>query len=160
MILLIYVYVSGVISSFSVELKDKIVNIELESHKSSTRDLVGLQLWRGAFLLAEYLCHASNIVKNQNVLELAAGTGFTSLVAALTAKKVICTGMYFCGSNSHQSKYFFFLGLIENVSITKTWFSKLLQVATLVAYQETSNRHQNFSLPCRQPQPCKSGIPT
>jgi len=82
----------GVISSFSVELnKDKIVNIELESHKSSTRDLVGLQLWRGAFLLAEYLCHASNVVKNQIVLELAAGTGFTSLVAALTAKKVICT---------------------------------------------------------------------
>ena len=106
MILLIYVYVSGVISSFSVELnKDKIVNIELESHKSSTRDLVGLQLWRGAFLLAEYLCHASNVVKNQNVLELAAGTGFTSLVAALTAKKVVCTGMYFCGSKSHQSKY-------------------------------------------------------
>ena len=93
MILLIYVYVSGVISSFSVELnKDKIVNIELESHKSSTRDLVGLQLWRGAFLLAEYLCYDDNIVKNQNVLELAAGTGFTSLVAALTAKKVICTG--------------------------------------------------------------------
>jgi len=82
----------GVISSFSVELnQDKIVNIELESHKSSSRDLVGLQLWRGAFLLAEYLCHSNNIVKNQNVLELAAGTGFTSLVAALTAKKVICT---------------------------------------------------------------------
>ena len=90
-----YLYVSGVISSFSVELnQDKIVNIELESHKSSTRDLVGLQLWRGAFLLAEYLCHASNIVKNKNVLELAAGTGFTSLVAALTAKNVICTGTY------------------------------------------------------------------
>ena len=74
--------------------QDNIVNIDLESHKSSTRDLVGLQLWRGAFLLAEYLCYSSNIVKNQNVLELAAGTGFTSLVAALTAKKVICTGTY------------------------------------------------------------------
>ena len=84
---------SGVISSFPLVLNEgKTVNIELESHKSSTRDLVGLQLWRGAFLLAEYICHYENIVKNQNVLELAAGTGFTSLIAALTAKKVICTG--------------------------------------------------------------------
>ena len=84
--------------------QDKIVNIELESHKSSSRDLVGLQLWRGAFLLAEYLCHSNNIVKNQNVLELAAGTGFTSLVAALTAKKVICTGMYSSVVQNHISQ--------------------------------------------------------
>jgi len=71
--------------------KDKYVEIELASHKSSSRDLVGLQLWRGAFLLAEYLCHRQDLVKNSNILELAAGTGFTSIVAALTARKVICT---------------------------------------------------------------------
>ena len=52
------------------------------------------------------------------------------------------------------------LRLIKNVSITKTWFFKLLQVARLMAYPETSNRHQNFSLALRQPQPLKSGIPT
>ena len=86
-------------------LKDgKSVNIELESLKSSTRDLVGLQLWRGAFLLAEYL-HHSDIVKDKTVLELAAGTGFTSLVAGLTAKKVICTGRYY--------RLFCFLGKLE-----------------------------------------------
>ena len=52
------------------------------------------------------------------------------------------------------------LGLIKNVSMTKTLFSKLLQVARLMAYQETSNWHQNFSLAYRRPQPHKSGIPT
>ena len=38
------------------------------------------------------------------------------------------------------------LRLIKNVSITKTWFFKLLQVARLMVYPETLNRHQNFSL--------------
>ena len=47
------------------------------------------------------------------------------------------------------------LRLIKNVSITKSWFSTLLQVARLIFYPETSNRHQNFSLACRQPQPRK-----
>ena len=52
------------------------------------------------------------------------------------------------------------LRLIKNVSITKTWFFKLLHVARLMTYPETSNRHQNFSLAHRRPQPQKSGIPT
>ena len=52
------------------------------------------------------------------------------------------------------------LRLIKPFSITKTWFSKLLQVARLMAYPKTSNRHQNFSLALRRPQPRKSGIPT
>ena len=38
------------------------------------------------------------------------------------------------------------LRLIKNVSITKTWFFELLQVARLMVYPETLNRHQNFSL--------------
>jgi hypothetical protein len=39
------------------------------------------------------------------------------------------------------------LRLIKNVSITKTWFFKLLQVARLMAYPETSNRHQISASP-------------
>ncbi len=38
------------------------------------------------------------------------------------------------------------LRLIKSVAKTKTWFSKLLQVARLMAYQETSDWNQNFSL--------------
>ena len=51
------------------------------------------------------------------------------------------------------------LGLIKNFSITKTWFFKLLQVARLMAYPETLNWHQNFSLALRRPRPRKSDIP-
>ena len=53
---------------------------------------MGLQLWRGAFLLAEYISDQAELIENKNVLELAAGTGFTSLVAAVAAKSVLCTG--------------------------------------------------------------------
>ena len=38
-------------------------------------------------------------------------------------------------------------------------FFKLLQVVRLMAYLETLNRHQNFSLALRRPRPRKSGIP-
>ena len=33
-------------------------------------------------------------MKSKNVLELGAGTGFTSIIAAHWADKVICTGIY------------------------------------------------------------------
>lgn len=82
-------YFLGVITNFPVLKDGQLVEISLESFRSSSRDLVGLQLWRGAFVLAEYILHSE--IKGQNVLELAAGTGFTSLVAALSAKNVICT---------------------------------------------------------------------
>ena len=67
-------------------------NLMVESYCSSSRDLVGLQLWRGAFLLAEYLWAHPKILESAHVLELGAGTGLTSLVAALKAKSVTCTG--------------------------------------------------------------------
>jgi hypothetical protein len=50
------------------------------------------------------------------------------------------------------------LRLIKNVSITKTLFLKLLQVAKLMAYPETSNWHQKFSLALRRPLPQISDI--
>ena len=62
-----------------------------ESYRKSTRELVGLQLWRGAFLLADYICEYPQLFESKNVLELAAGTGLTSIVAANWAKKVLCT---------------------------------------------------------------------
>ncbi|XP_013146754.1 PREDICTED: methyltransferase-like protein 22 isoform X1 [Papilio polytes] len=63
-------------------------------HSSKTKiALVGLQVWRGAFLLGDLLIHLglNGKLKGKTVLELGAGTGFTSFVAALYAKKVICT---------------------------------------------------------------------
>ena len=46
-----------------------------EHSVSSSVDLVGLQVWRGALLLADYLLSHPNLVSRKHVLELAAGTG-------------------------------------------------------------------------------------
>ncbi|CAG9793986.1 unnamed protein product [Diatraea saccharalis] len=63
-------------------------------HSSKTKlALVGLQVWRGAFLLGDLLIHLgiNGNLTGKTVMELGAGTGLTSFVAALYAKKVICT---------------------------------------------------------------------
>ena len=63
--------------------------------RSTSVSLVGLQVWRGSLLLADYLV-AHNLaldLDNARVIELAAGTGITSITcAALGAKSVLCTG--------------------------------------------------------------------
>ncbi|CAG4947006.1 unnamed protein product [Parnassius apollo] len=63
-------------------------------HSSKTKiAFVGLQVWRGAFLLGDLLIHLglNGELEGKSVLELGAGTGLTSFVAALYAKKVVCT---------------------------------------------------------------------
>ena len=69
----------------------------LSAHfRSTSVSLVGLQVWRGSLLLADYLLanHSDLDMANARVIELAAGTGMTSIVsAALGAKSVLCTGV-------------------------------------------------------------------
>ena len=69
----------------------------LSAHfRSTSVSLVGLQVWRGSLLLADYLLarHSDLDIANAKVIELAAGTGITSVVsAALGAKSVLCTGL-------------------------------------------------------------------
>jgi len=80
--------------------KDKSFEITLitllSAHfRSTSISLVGLQVWRGALILADYLLahYAELDMANARVIELAAGTGITSIVsAALGAKSVLCTG--------------------------------------------------------------------
>ncbi|XP_059054009.1 methyltransferase-like protein 22 [Achroia grisella] len=74
-----------------VRPKKEVIKIE---HSSKTKlALVGLQVWRGAFLLADLITHLGikGELINKTVLELGAGTGLTSFAAALYAKKVVCT---------------------------------------------------------------------
>ena len=59
---------------------------------SSTVDLVGLQVWRGAFLLADYLLSHPDVFVGRKVIELAAGTGLTAVTAATMASHVTATG--------------------------------------------------------------------
>ena len=69
-----------------------ILDIEIESYFESNVDLVGLQVWRGALLLADYIIMHQESFKNKNILELAAGTGLTSIVAVLINMKAMKNG--------------------------------------------------------------------
>uniref|UniRef100_A0A182SGD3 Methyltransferase-like protein 22 n=1 Tax=Anopheles maculatus TaxID=74869 RepID=A0A182SGD3_9DIPT len=51
--------------------------IEIEHRKSTRLDLVGLQIWRGALLLADYIMHNERKFKNAHILELGSGVGLT-----------------------------------------------------------------------------------
>lgn len=67
--------------------------IVFTEHSVSTElSLVGLQVWRAALLLADYILSHSDSFRNQIVLELGSGVGLTSIVASYLAKEVICTG--------------------------------------------------------------------
>ena len=77
--------------------------------------LVGLQLWRGAFLLADFILANPDLFKDKIILELGSGVGLTSIIASSLAKKVICTGNQFKNStlpktilNTCKEKYFEF----------------------------------------------------
>ena len=70
---------------------DAVRSILIEHSLSSTVELVGLQLWRGALLLADFILAHSEVFMNRNVVELAAGTGLTSVIAAIFCKQVTVT---------------------------------------------------------------------
>lgn len=65
--------------------------VEIEHLKSTKLDLVGLQIWRGALLLADYILHNEKKFKNRKILELGSGVGLTSIVSSFYAREVVCT---------------------------------------------------------------------
>ena len=52
---------------------------------------VGLQVWRGALLLCDYLLARPALVRGATILELGAGCGLCGLLAAGTARRVFVT---------------------------------------------------------------------
>lgn len=70
---------------------------------NTSLNLVGLQVWRGALLLADFLLHCATEevagfkidYHDFPILELGAGTGLTSVVAAMVSKQVVSTGSSF-----------------------------------------------------------------
>jgi predicted nicotinamide N-methyase len=52
---------------------------------------VGMQVWRGALLLADCVVHRSTALRGSTVLELGCGCGLTGLVAASFASHVVLT---------------------------------------------------------------------
>ena len=64
-------------------LTKQILDLEIQSYFESNVELVGLQVWRGALFLADYIIMHHESFQKKNILELAAGTGLTSLVAVI-----------------------------------------------------------------------------
>lgn len=69
------------------------------AHQDSTElSLVGLQVWRGALLLADFLFHNREKFAKQRILELGSGVGLTSIAAGIFAEtELICTDIDFGG---------------------------------------------------------------
>lgn len=66
--------------------------IELEHSEATELRLVGLQVWRGALLLADYLFFKRTEFSGKNVMELGAGVGLTSIAAGIhNPGKIFCT---------------------------------------------------------------------
>lgn len=66
--------------------------IQIEHHNSTNLSLVGLQVWRGALLLADFLLHNRWKFENKCILELGSGVGLTSIAAGIFSKTdIICT---------------------------------------------------------------------
>lgn len=75
-----------------------IININLfpEHSTNTSLNLVGLQIWRGALLLSDWLiCNSKKFDNESRILELGSGVGLTSIVASMF-KPVLCTGMCSC----------------------------------------------------------------
>ncbi|XP_063790329.1 methyltransferase-like protein 22 isoform X7 [Pseudophryne corroboree] len=65
--------------------------VKIEHTMATPLEDVGKQIWRGAFVLADYILWQRDLFRGCTVLELGAGTGFTSIIMATVAKTVYCT---------------------------------------------------------------------
>lgn len=65
--------------------------IKIEHTMATPLEDVGKQVWRGAFLLVDYILSERDLFKDCTVLELGGGTGIVSIATATAAKTVYCT---------------------------------------------------------------------
>ncbi|NXQ32110.1 MET22 protein, partial [Alaudala cheleensis] len=65
--------------------------IKIEHTMATPLEDVGKQVWRAAFLLADYILFKRDTFRCCSVLELGGGTGITSIIMGTAAKRVYCT---------------------------------------------------------------------
>ncbi|XP_039755985.1 methyltransferase-like protein 22 isoform X2 [Pararge aegeria] len=109
--------------------------IKIEHSSKTNISLVGLQVWRGAFLLGDLLIHLglNGGLSGKTVLELGAGTGLTSFVAAIYAKKVVCTDIDLGG-------------ILELIKLNAKYNSKLIKSQFKVMPLDFTSTDWNVSL--------------
>ncbi|TTY71119.1 Methyltransferase-like protein 22 [Bagarius yarrelli] len=65
--------------------------IKIEHTMATPLEDVGKQIWRGAFLLSDFILSNPDTFRGATVLELGAGTGLASIVASRVSKTIYCT---------------------------------------------------------------------
>ncbi|KAI6076793.1 Methyltransferase-like protein 22 [Aix galericulata] len=65
--------------------------VKIEHTMATPLEDVGKQVWRAAFLLADYVLFKRDMFRCCTVLELGAGTGVTSIIMGTVASRVYCT---------------------------------------------------------------------
>ncbi|OPJ87727.1 methyltransferase-like protein 22 isoform X2 [Patagioenas fasciata] len=65
--------------------------VKIEHTMATPLEDVGKQVWRAAFLLADYILFQRDTFRCCSVLELGGGTGITSIIMGMVAKRVYCT---------------------------------------------------------------------
>uniref|UniRef100_A0A8C5RLX9 Methyltransferase 22, Kin17 lysine n=1 Tax=Laticauda laticaudata TaxID=8630 RepID=A0A8C5RLX9_LATLA len=65
--------------------------VKIEHTMATPLEDVGKQVWRGAFLLADYILSQQDLFRGCTVLELGGGIGFVSIIMAKAAKTIYCT---------------------------------------------------------------------
>ncbi|NXP46539.1 MET22 protein, partial [Heliornis fulica] len=65
--------------------------IKIEHMMATPLEDVGKQVWRAAFLLADYILFKRDTFRCCSVLELGGGTGITSIIMGTAARRVYCT---------------------------------------------------------------------
>ncbi|KFR12042.1 methyltransferase-like protein 22 [Opisthocomus hoazin] len=65
--------------------------VKIEHTMATPLEDVGKQVWRAAFLLADYILFKRDTFRCCSVLELGGGTGITSIIVGTVAKRVYCT---------------------------------------------------------------------
>lgn len=72
--------------------RKRLGSIQIEHKRSTELSLVGLQVWRGALILADFLFHNRKKFAEKHLLELGSGVGLTSIAASIYAERnIICT---------------------------------------------------------------------
>ncbi|XP_054247224.1 methyltransferase-like protein 22 [Indicator indicator] len=89
--------------------------VKIEHTMATPLEDVGKQVWRAAFLLADYIVFKRDAFRCCSVLELGGGTGITSIIMGTVAKRVYCTDvgedlLAMCEQNVALNKHLMELG--------------------------------------------------
>ena len=63
------------------------MEMRIEHRTRTSLGEVGLQVWRGSLLLADYILHHHEYFRDKSVLEVGSGTGLASIIASFCGAK-------------------------------------------------------------------------